>query len=472
MRCAILLSVLLAAGCGGETEIVINVDRDSISAGGIDFAVITARAILSGDAVGSGTQVDFETTAGSFEETQSVASAKASTNSDGEATVRLYSGPSEGSATVTATFYSDSSGQSATSSITIRFTAATGSKSPVDGTFRLTCDAVNIGALREPVPDIQVTCKLTAQTRKGEVIPASALNPSFMTEAGSVTSKTDDYTGEQLFIYSPKGGSSAPRDLAPEQSLNEPSYNDKNGKQRNPRDGLATIIAVADGEEAFNDLNGNGKYDQGEPFTDSAEPFVDIDDDDEWGPEEKYLDVNNNARWDRANGTWDGKTKIVAIYKILWTGKLDNSPQTSRIDRLTSSIPSGGKLELKAFALDTNMNPVAAFQDNQDYLEWTLTSGGDASSNDLTTPPMDNSLGFSFDKAASTERKRWRILANSFTPKPYTFTVEDSYPTETDPPTNFTATAVAYSTPGPGDEGYFLPQVTEPIADKVDGTCD
>jgi len=467
-----LVTALVNAGCAGDTEVILDVDRSSISAGGIDFATITAKAILSGDAVGAGVEVSFETTAGSFDGASSLTSTTASTDGGGKASVKLYSGPSEGSATVTATFYDETSGQSATSSVTIQFTAATGAKSPVDGTFRLTCDAVNIGALREPVPDIEVTCDLSALTRAGVTIPASALKPTFLTEAGSLTPKIDVYTGEQVFIYSPKGGAAAPRDLAPDTSLNEPSRTDNNGKVRNPRDGLATLVAVVDGEEAFTDTNGNGAYDQGEPFVDAAEPFVDEDDDDEWDPEEKYLDTDNNGRWDRANGKWDGQVKIMAIYKILWTGKLDNSTSTSRIDRLSSTIADGGKLELKAYVLDANMNPIAGFPDNQDYLEWALTSSGDASSNDATTAALDNSLGFSFDKAALTERKRWKILANSFTPRAFAYTVEDGYPGDTDAPTTFSVSATVYSTPGPGADGYYMTQLTEVITDKVDGTCD
>jgi hypothetical protein len=430
----------LVAACGGETEIQLSTERESISAGGIDSTVISARAFLSGDPVKAGTDVEFNTTGGAFDDkgTQYLVVAA---DGGGTATVKLYSGMSEGTATVTASFSDDTTGLYASSSISITFTAPSGSQTPVDGDFRLTCDAVNIGAFREPVPDIEVTCNLSALTRGGQTIPASAFNPTFLTEAGSVTPKKDPYTDEQVFIYSPKGGASAPRDLEPEQPLNEPSYHDLNGKLRNPRDGLATIIAVVDGEEAFTDANGNGEYDQGEPFVDTAEPFVDVDDDDEHDPDEKYLDINDNSRWDQANGQWDATTKIMAAYKILWTGKLDDSPQTTRIERLSSTIANGGKLELKAFLLDANLNPVAAFQGNQDYLEWTLVSMGDAVSNDSTTPPMDQALGFSFDKAANTERKRWRILANSFAPDPFVFTVEDGYSSETDPATNFTVSA-------------------------------
>lgn len=471
-RAALAVIVALGVGCAGETEIVLRADRQSISAGGIDFAVLTATAYLMGDPVAAGTSIDFATTGGSFDASSEVTTFNSAADGGGSAQVKLHSGPAAGSATVTASFSDSATGQYADASITIKFTPATGSKTPVDGTFRLTCDAVNIGALREPIPDLLVTCNLAAQTRTGETIPASALAPTFMTEAGSITPKQDEYTGAQIFIYSPKGGASAPRDLPPEPALNEPTYTDANGKIRNPRDGLATLVAVVDGEEAFTDTNGNGSYDQGEPFEDAAEPFVDVDDDDEWDSDEKYLDVDNNGRWDKANGKWDASTKIAAIYKILWTGRLDNSPKTSRIDRTQPSISNAGKMDLTAYLLDVNMNPVAGFQENQDYLEWYLSSSGDATSSDSTMPPLYNELGFSFDKAATTERKRWKILANSFTPRSFKFTVEDGNPSDTDPPTNFSVTATVYSTPGKGADGYFLPQITEPITDKVETTCD
>ncbi|MCK5798406.1 MAG: hypothetical protein KAI47_14545, partial [Deltaproteobacteria bacterium] len=331
---------------------------------------------------------------------------------------------------------------------------------PVDGKFRMTCNAINIGALREPTPDIKVTCDLSAQSRKSTTIPASALVPEFRMEAGTMTSETDSYTQKRIFLYSPKGGASAPKDVHPDGNLAEPVRNDNNGLERNPRDGLVTLIAIIDGEEAFTDTNGNGTYDSGEPFVDSAEPWVDADDNDKHDTGEEFVDLNANGIWDPGNGQWDAKTKIMAIYKLLWTGPLHSSPETSRISAVTTTIFDSGQAEIKAYALDANMNPVAAFQENSDYLEWTLGSSGDASSNDSTTPPMSNAYGLSFDKAANSERKRWKILPQSFTPKPYAFTVEDGYPKDTDPATNFKLSVKVFVTPGQSCGDYYLAQLT------------
>jgi hypothetical protein len=471
-RASLLASLPIWAGCPGATEVRLSADRTTISAGGLEAATITAEALVGGSPVKSGTTINFITTAGSFDQGGTLDSTDQAADGNGRAQVKLYSGLTQGSATVTASFTDNDSGLSATSSLSITFGPPSGSQTPVDGTFRMTCDAVNIGALREPVPDIKLPCQISALTRSGGLIKASALSPEFMTEAGSLAMHTDSWTGERVLLFSPKGGDSAPRDVPPDSGLNEPSYLDKNGRQRNPRDGLCTLVAVVTGEEAFTDTNGNGSYDQGESFVDAAEPFVDMNDNDQWDTGEKYMDLDGNGRWDAANGKWDAQTKIMAIYKVLWTGALDSSSKTSRIERTSSSIAKGGKLELTSYALDANLNPVAAFPGNSDYLEWTLTSGGDATSNDSTTPPLDNLLGFAFDKAATTERKRWKILANSFTPKGYHFTVEDSSPTDTDPPTDFTVSVQVHVSPGPTGDGSYLGQLTEIIADKVQGKCD
>jgi hypothetical protein len=45
-----------------------------------------------------------------------------------------------------------------------------------------------------------------------------------------------------------------------------------------PLDGFVRIIAWMEGEEAYKDLNANGKYDTGEPFIDSGQIFRDDDD--------------------------------------------------------------------------------------------------------------------------------------------------------------------------------------------------
>ncbi len=465
----LLLAAALLGGCG-STELVLSADRTMINAGGNDFATITATVMDQGEPGGAGTKISFSTSAGSFSTREGETDIDSSTDRAGRAQVKLYSAKSQGQATVTAYFY-DEGGTYRETSITIQFIAPL----PVDGTLRLGCDAVNIGALRQPVPKIVVTCSLDAQARDGSTIPASALAVQFLSEAGTVTAEDDYYSGERIFLYSPKGGSSSPRDVAPDTAVGEPSYADSNGKVRNPRDGLVTLVAVVQGEEAFTDTNGDGDYDQGEPFVDTAEPFLDEDDDDERDAEEKYVDVNGNNRWDKANGVWDSKIRIMAIYKLLWTGELYAYAKAARvaISGTSTAIADGGQLELTAYPLDINGNPVAAFQKNGDYLEWTLSTSGYADTSGDTTPPMRNALGFSFDTSASTERKRWKISPNSFAPPTYGLTIKDSYPKDgIKVPDSYSVTVKAYLTPGPAGEDYYLDQLAEALDDKVSGTCD
>jgi hypothetical protein len=51
-----------------------------------------------------------------------------------------------------------------------------------------------------------------------------------------------------------------------------------------PQDGKITITAWLVGEEAYKDLNGNGRYDSGEPFYESGQMFRDDNEDDEYTP--------------------------------------------------------------------------------------------------------------------------------------------------------------------------------------------
>ncbi|OJH40012.1 hypothetical protein [Cystobacter ferrugineus] len=88
----------------------------------------------------------------------------------------------------------------------------------------------------------------------------------------------------------------------------------------NPRDNLVSMIAVTSGEEAFDDRNNNGTWDEGEPFVDLTEPFVDNNDNGTWDAGERYVDANGNGQWDGKNGTFDPVTLIWVQERILWTG--------------------------------------------------------------------------------------------------------------------------------------------------------
>ena len=179
--CVLGMLVSCLAACG-ITTVEVAADRMAITAGGGEFTTITAKVLKVGSPE-SGLKVTFSTTAGSFSPGSELLEAEASTDSEGKTSIKLYSGKQQGVATVTAQFFDEAIGERS-ESVSIEFTEASGSSRPVDGTFRLTCDYVNIGALRVPLPDVQVNCRISAQTRSGDAIPGSALNPKFMAEAG------------------------------------------------------------------------------------------------------------------------------------------------------------------------------------------------------------------------------------------------------------------------------------------------
>lgn len=89
-----------------------------------------------------------------------------------------------------------------------------------------------------------------------------------------------------------------------------------------PPDGRVTVLAVTTGQETFSDLNGNARFDEGEPFIDQPnEVFLDANEDGVWQPGEFFLDNNNNGVYDAApNGIWDDQLLIGASAVIIFSG--------------------------------------------------------------------------------------------------------------------------------------------------------
>lgn len=88
-----------------------------------------------------------------------------------------------------------------------------------------------------------------------------------------------------------------------------------------PDDGRVTILAFASGNETFTDTNSNGRYDQGEPFEDLPEAFLNINDDyidlaalfAEHNTDERFVDLADatnqnqpNGNYDQGNGVYNG----------------------------------------------------------------------------------------------------------------------------------------------------------------------
>jgi hypothetical protein len=72
--------------------------------------------------------------------------------------------------------------------------------------------------------------------------------------------------------------------------------------------GRVRILATAIGEESFTDVNGNGFYDVGEPFSDLGEPYRNDNESAGYDSGEYFLDFNGSQTRDAGNGVFKGIT--------------------------------------------------------------------------------------------------------------------------------------------------------------------
>ncbi len=73
-----------------------------------------------------------------------------------------------------------------------------------------------------------------------------------------------------------------------------------------PADGRVTILATAIGEEGFVDTNGNGRFDDGESFTDLPEAWRDDNENGVRDATEEFKDFNVDSLYDVADTTYNG----------------------------------------------------------------------------------------------------------------------------------------------------------------------
>ena len=79
-------------------------------------------------------------------------------------------------------------------------------------------------------------------------------------------------------------------------------------KSQNPRptNGRVTLLATALGNESFSDENGNGRFDDGDSFTDLVEAFRDDDEDGTKDMTEPYIDFDGSGNHTIADGLYNG----------------------------------------------------------------------------------------------------------------------------------------------------------------------
>ncbi len=424
---ACLISLVGVVGCGDDVRL--EAEARQIKADGTSSTTITYYSDQD-----EGTQVYFETDSGHFLDAGYEVQRLTRSLAGGSATIELFSSIYPGTATVQA-----STDYGGAASVTVEFVALRASGRALS----FECDQVNIGALASPVPDYAVHCHLSMQDRDGASVDPRGLSPGefgFSAEAGQIQPEViDDGYGNVHFLYTARGGLTAPVDVEPLTS--EPSRPGDTGGTRNPRDGLVTLVAWVRGEEGFHDINSNGLYEptNGETFMDIGEPFVDVDDDGVFDPGagDTYIDLNGNQRYDGPNGVWDEDAVIWACFKLLWTGPAHESSSTSmiEIEGGERDIPSGATRVIRATLFDRNINPLAALPEN------TITLYPGCSSCDYTTNysfTMENTRGFQVDSSG-------QIPSGLFTPPSYSLTLTNTNTYEE--PESFSISVSAWVTP-------------------------
>ncbi|TKB49725.1 hypothetical protein FCL40_06080 [Ferrimonas sediminicola] len=74
-----------------------------------------------------------------------------------------------------------------------------------------------------------------------------------------------------------------------------------------PEDGRVTVTAFIEGEESFDDANGNGFYDQGEwDGVDEHEVYIDANENGQYDVGEVFIDRNGNGQWDGGDSHYNG----------------------------------------------------------------------------------------------------------------------------------------------------------------------
>lgn len=236
-------------------------------------------------------------------------------------------------------------------------TVASGAAKASGANFAVTCSPRNIPALAETncgvsLVDAPFTCAAILKDRFGNVL-GTATDVMFVSETAAVgqivtTPEYDPSQGgdSQMDLgIAVQGfntlGSGLPFDVDADTTAGEPSVvhglDGCGTRTHNPRDGVVTVVAIANGEEAFWDVDGDASFDVGEPFVDLGEPFVDQDDNGRYDVGEWFLDVDHSGGWTPANGRWDASTKIWTQTVVVYTGE-------------AATLVSGGKLLGTRFA--------------------------------------------------------------------------------------------------------------------------
>jgi Bacterial Ig-like domain (group 1) len=240
-----------------------------------------------------------------------------------------------------------------------QLTVSTGIATQAEFSMAVTC--TNVEALNTDGVLVAVTVRL-ADRFSNPV--ADGTSVSFNTEGGHIQSQCGTTTtASESGVCTVEWVSANPRPTV--------------GRGRGPltnREGRSTLFAMAIGEESFVDLNGNGAFDPGEPFTDLGERFRDDNGNGVYDVGEYFYDFNNNGTRDGPDGLFNGvlcndparcnpadsSTGIAASSLIIMAGGTpDGISPAGGATLATASLAAGLKTYFFNVA-DVNFNPMPA----------------------------------------------------------------------------------------------------------------
>ena len=336
---AVALTALLAA-CGRDpTTLALAASPEAVTLGQAGFTTLTVTGSFDGDPLYDGLAVTLETDLGSFAPDEPEQSTSLTTAGKA-ATARLYAPRTAGTAHVVATLV-DPYGDRITARADVVFRTAT---EPTRVT--LDCGTRNIGALFR-LTELAVRCRAGAFDVRGQ--PVEGADIRFLAEAGRIV------PGETAgsYVYRPFDGGRQPLDVAPlgPAATGEPRYVDANGRTRNPRDGLVTLVAYTRGKAG-------GLY---------PTPYIDANDDDVHQAGEE-IPAGLDA-FEASQDAW-----VWTSLRIVWSGPVFVGAKASRVTGPSGPVGRGERRMLDFTLLDANLN-VPASNGDADALAFT-TSGG------------------------------------------------------------------------------------------------
>ncbi|RCU50500.1 hypothetical protein DU002_08755 [Corallincola holothuriorum] len=209
---------------------------------------------------------------------------------DGKVRTSVVSGTIPGSARVQASLTTETG----TVFTTVSSFLSVGTGFPTSDSFSLSFSRLNPDSWKNDGILVDVT--INAADHFGNPVP-DGFPISFVTEGGAIESRCVTENGACTVIW--------------------------RSQDFRPDDGRVTVLAFAQGEESFTDMNGdglfsgqgeffidrnvNGVYDAGvDKIPDLAEAYIDANEDESRGPTEEFIDFNNDNLYTTANGQFDG----------------------------------------------------------------------------------------------------------------------------------------------------------------------